>query len=489
MKYKEVRTRFAPSPTGFLHLGSLRTALYAFLFAKRNNGKMLLRIEDTDKERQVEGATEHLQEILDAMDVKYDEGPDKGGPVGPYIQSQRLSIYKEYSEKLIEKGGAYYCFCSKERLDELRESQAKRKLAPMYDKYCRNLAKEDVEKLLQTADKFVVRQALPVDKKIIFNDAVRGRVEFDSNTLDDHVLIKSDGYPTYHFAVVVDDHLMEITHVIRGEEWLPSAPKHFALYEEFGWEPPVHAHLPLILNTDKTKLSKRQGDVNVEDYLANGFLKEAIINFVALLGWHEEKSDKEIYSLNELIEAFSLERVQKSGAVFDMQKFEWLNAHYIKELPDEELIKRLVPYLETEEFWQKNPSLEILKNALKDIRKRLKKLSEIGQIIKIYFGVSEFDTNLYINEKMNITKESAKEALEQSLKILNDMPENNYNEEDTKRILIEKITDLNWKNGQLLWPMRIALTGEQFSPGVFELLEVLGKKESINRIEKALGNL
>ena len=273
MTQKQIRTRFAPSPTGFLHVGGLRTALYAYLFARQQNGKMLLRIEDTDQERLVPGATEHLQSILQEMGIDYDEGPDKGGPVGPYIQSQRLDIYKKYADELIKKRGAYYCFCTKERLDELRENQTKRKLAPMYDHHCRTLPKEDIEKNLAAKMPYIIRQAIPLDTKIVFNDLIRDRMEFDSNTLDDHVLMKSDGFPTYHLAVVVDDHLMEISHVIRGEEWLPSAPKHVALYDAFGWQAPEFAHLPLLLNPDKSKLSKRQGDVNVEDYLAKGAMK------------------------------------------------------------------------------------------------------------------------------------------------------------------------------------------------------------------------
>ncbi|MDP4008734.1 MAG: glutamate--tRNA ligase [Candidatus Peregrinibacteria bacterium] len=483
---KQVRTRFAPSPTGFLHVGGLRTALYAYLFARHNNGKMILRIEDTDRERLVPGATEHLQEVLYTMGIDYDEGPEKGGEYGPYIQSERLDIYKEYAQKLIDKGEAYYCFCTKERLTEMRESQIKRKVAPMYDKHCRTLPKEDVEKERSAGTAYVIRQAIPSDQKISFEDAVKGHTAFDSNTLDDHVLMKADGFPTYHLAVVVDDHLMEITHVIRGEEWIPSAPKHVALYNAFQWEIPVMAHLPLLLNPDKTKLSKRQGDVNVEDYLAKGYLKEAIINFIALLGWHEEKSDREIYSLSELIEVFTLERVQKSGAVFDLQKFEWINTHYIKKLPDNELIEKILPHLKKEDFWKENPDTELLTSLLPDIRTRLKTFSEISDTIKIYFRVSPYDKKMFLHEKMKVTLDMAKQALTEGIKTLEDLPENKFMEEDTKEVLLEKITSLGWKNGQLLWPMRVALSGEQFSPGVFELLTSLKKEESLNRLKAGL---
>ena len=489
MTQKQIRTRFAPSPTGFLHVGSVRAALYAFLFARHNKGDFLLRIEDTDQERLVPGATEHIQEILKQMELTYDEGPDIGGKYGPYIQSQRLDIYKKYTKELIDKGEAYYCFCTKERLEEMRESQIKRKLAPMYNKHCRTLPKDDVLSELKAGTPYVIRQALPVDKKIIFEDAVRGHVEFDSNTLDDHVLLKTDGFPTYHLAVVVDDHLMEITHVIRGEEWLPSAPKHVALYDSFGWPAPEFAHLPLLLNSDKSKLSKRQGDVNIEDYLAKGYLKEAIINFIALLGWHEEKSDREIYSMDELIEVFTLDRVQKSGAVFDLQKFEWINTHYIKELPDDKLIGYLLPYLEKEEFWEKNPNVKILQRALPDIRNRLKVLSEIGGLIKIYFAVSPHDIGMYLSEKMKVDKTMALQALQEGLNILQQIPENDFTQDTVKDALLKKVETLGWKNGQLLWPLRVALSGEQFSPGTFELLGILQKQESLKRISTAIKRL
>lgn len=483
---QEVRTRFAPSPTGFLHVGSIRAALYAYLFAKHEGGKFLLRIEDTDQNRLVEGATEHIQEILKEMGLHYDEGPDVGGDHGPYIQSQRLEHYHKYAEELIEKGEAYRCFCSKERLDEMRESQKKRKLAPMYDKHCRTLPKEDVQKHLDAGDSYVVRQAIPVDKKITFKDAVRGHVEFDSNTLDDHVLLKADGFPTYHLAVVVDDRLMEITHVIRGEEWLPSAPKHVALYDSFGWEAPVFAHLPLLLNPDRTKLSKRQGDVNVEDYLEKGFLKEAIINFIALLGWHEEKSDKEIYSMDELIKAFTLERVQKAGAVFDLQKFEWINTHYIKKLPDEELIEKILPYLKEAQYWKANPDKDLLHKILPDIRARLKTLADVAEAIKSYFVVTPYDKDMFPHEKMKVDLDLAKKALEEGVKVLKELPEEKFTEEDTKEALVSHAQSLEWKNGHLLWPMRVALTGEKYSPGVFELLSVLGKEESLKRLKEGL---
>ncbi|MEK6553252.1 MAG: glutamate--tRNA ligase, partial [Bacteroidota bacterium] len=321
---KSVRVRFAPSPTGYLHVGGLRTALYNYLFARKNNGKFVLRIEDTDRNRYVEGAVKNLISALKWCGLDFDEGPETGGKFGPYLQSQRLDIYQKYIQELIVKGDAYYCFCTHERLEALKEEQQKQKLPQAkYDKHCLSLSKSKIEENLANKIPFVVRLNVVPNQKIIFDDIVRSRVEFESNNVDDQVLIKSDGYPTYHFANVVDDHLMEISHVIRGEEWLSSTPKHVLLYDSFGWERPIFAHLPLLLNPDRSKLSKRQGDVAVEDYRAKGFLKEALVNFVALLGWNAG-DDKEFYLMNELIKNFSLERVNKSGAVFDLEKLNWL---------------------------------------------------------------------------------------------------------------------------------------------------------------------
>ncbi|MEW6654905.1 MAG: glutamate--tRNA ligase, partial [Bacteroidota bacterium] len=316
----EIRVRFAPSPTGYLHVGGLRTALYNFLFARKNNGKFILRIEDTDRNRYVEGAIENLIASLKWCGLEYDEGPDKEGRFGPYMQSQRLDLYKKLADELIEKGHAYYCFCTPERLKQLREEQEKQKLPQAkYDKHCLSLSKSDIEEKLASKIPHVVRLNVIPNQKIIFDDVIRKRVEFDSGNVDDQVLIKSDGYPTYHLANVVDDHLMQISHVIRGEEWLSSTPKHVLLYDSFGWERPTFAHLPLLLNPDKSKLSKRQGDVAVEDYRDKGYLQEALVNFVALLGWNAG-DDKEFYFIDELIESFSLERVNNSGAVFDLEK-------------------------------------------------------------------------------------------------------------------------------------------------------------------------
>jgi len=353
MSITSPRVRFAPSPTGYLHIGGLRTALYNYLFAKNQNGKIILRIEDTDRKRFVEGAVENLLKTLDWAGIDFDEGPEFSGENGPYFQSQRLDIYKKYAEELISKDLAYYCFCTPDRLKTLREKQQAQKLPQAkYDKLCLNLSKQEIDDNLNSNVAKVVRLNVNPDQKIIFDDVIRGRVEFDSNNIDDQVLIKSDGFPTYHLANVVDDHLMGITHVIRGEEWLSSTPKHVLLYDYLGWEKPVFAHLPLLLNPDKSKLSKRQGDVAVEDYRDKGYLKEALINFVALLGWNPG-DEQEFFTMEELINKFTLERVHKAGAVFNVEKLNWLNAEHLRSKPNEELLLMLKDELAKSNFKDK----------------------------------------------------------------------------------------------------------------------------------------
>ena len=324
-----VRTRYAPSPTGFLHVGGLRTALYNYLYARQQGGKFLLRIEDTDQTRKVEGAVENLIDVFDWLNIHFDEGPHVGGPVAPYIQSERLATYRAHLQKLADAGHAYPCFCTTERLDEMRKQQAQRGQVPMYDRRCRHLSKDEVTQRIAAGEPHVWRMAVPDNQTVKISDLIRGDVNFETSTIDDQVLLKSDGYPTYHLANVVDDHLMQISHVIRGEEWLPSTPKHVLLYLFFGWTPPAFAHLPLLLNSDRSKMSKRSGDVAVEEYRKKGFLPEALTNFVALLGWHP-RDDREMFSLDELVREFSLERVNKAGAVFDLAKLRWMNAEYIK---------------------------------------------------------------------------------------------------------------------------------------------------------------
>lgn len=523
-----IRTRFAPSPTGYLHVGGLRTALYCYLFAKKNKGKFILRIEDTDQERYVEGALENLIKTLNWIGLEYDEGPhldsSQTGDYGPYIQSQRTELYRKYADELIQKGQAYRCFCSKDRLEEMRDLQIKNKQAPMYDRKCCDLPQSEVQAKMEAGETFVIRQKMPYET-IKFKDLIRGNVQFDGKIIDDQVLMKSDGFPTYHLANVVDDHLMEITHVIRGEEWLPSTPKHIALYKAFEWNPPEFAHLPLLLNADKTKLSKRQGDVAVEDYIQKGYTREAIINFVAFLGWNPGKGEeKEIFSLEELTEVFSLENVHKAGAVFNLEKLDWFNWRwqketFIKEI--EELAKTIDPSVKidknskgeniytfssaefqsdfskkkaeklyekcekyiSDEIKKENPET-ILKTLLSVEEKILKDPKTIEEQIKFYFKLPEYDKELLTHEKMDVDLSRAKSSLLEAKESLGKIE--NWDEDKIKDSLMEIIEKNGIKNGQLLWPMRAALTGSQFSPGAFEVAIVLGKEESLKRIKTAI---
>lgn len=475
------RVRFAPSPTGYLHVGGLRTALYNYLFAKKNNGTFVLRIEDTDRNRYVEGAVENLIQALKWAGLHFDEGPEVGGDFGPYMQSQRLDIYKKYAEELVAKGKAYYCFCTPERLQALREEQEKQKLPQAkYDKHCLRLSKEEVEKNLAAGIPKVVRLNVEPNHTIKFDDVIREHVEFESNNIDDQVLIKSDNYPTYHLANVVDDHLMKITHVIRGEEWLSSTPKHVLLYDAFGWERPIFAHLPLLLNPDRSKLSKRQGDVAVEDYRDKGFLKEALINFVALLGWNAG-DDKEFYYMNELVESFSLERVNKAGAVFDLQKLNWLNAEHLRKKGSEELLHDLKLEIQKSKFKYQNYSDEYLRLIIEAMKERVSFVKEfIDNCTYFYEAPNEY-------EQKAIEKNWKSETPEQ-LKKLNSEFSNlsNSTKEDFEHALAKVSEDLNIGKGKLIHPLRLAVSGQSTGPGMFDLLFILGKDEVVKRIETAL---
>lgn len=499
-----LKTRFAPSPTGFLHIGGLRTALYAYLFARQNKGHFILRIEDTDQTRFVEGATESLIRTLAWAGLDYDEGPDANdpynaslsiGPNPPYIQSQRTTHYKEAVEQLLKTQHAYRCFCTMERLDQMRKDQQARKQAPMYDKHCLKRPQEEIDQLLdQKGQKipYVIRLTIPENDTLNFNDLIRGDLSFDSNTIDDQVLMKSDGFPTYHLANVVDDHAMGITHVIRGEEWLPSTPKHLYLYRAFGWQPPEFAHIPLLLNKDKSKLSKRQNDVAVEDYIQKGYLKEAVLNFIALLGWNPgEGETQEIFSLPELIERFSLEKVHKAGAVFDLERLDWFNAQYIKEMPVEELAKKITPYLEKEPWFKGNA--DTLQSAfgtrcVKSIQARIKTFSDAPQQLQpLLVETLDFDLALLENEKAKVTRDIAKTALTACHNDLSAAPADTFDsEEKLKELLTQTIARLSLKNGQVLWPLRVALSGQEFSPGAFEMAHILGKGKILQRIEQIL---
>lgn len=480
----QVRVRFAPSPTGYLHVGGLRTALYNYLFARKNNGKFILRIEDTDRNRYVEGAVENLISALKWAGLEYDEGPDIGGPFGPYMQSQRLDIYQKYAQELISQGKAYYCFCSPERLEALREEQQKQKLPQAkYDKHCLHLSKSEIAANLEKGIPKVIRLNVEPNKKIEFDDVIREHVEFDSNNVDDQVLIKSDGYPTYHLANVVDDHLMQITHVIRGEEWLSSTPKHVLLYDAFGWERPVFAHLPLLLNPDRSKLSKRQGDVAVEDYRDKGYLKEALINFVALLGWNAG-DDKEFYYIDELIEKFTLERVNKAGAVFDLQKLNWLNAEHLRKKSDNEILTLLKKELINSEYKDQpvpDEKLVLIIHAMKE---------RVNFVKDFIFSCRYFYEAPKEYEQKAIDK-NWKEDTPQLLMRLKDEFEKlvNPSKEDFEQALNRVAEELNIGKGKLIHPLRLAVSGQSTGPGMYDLLFILGKDEVIKRIETAINKI
>jgi len=501
----KARLRFAPSPTGYLHIGSLRTALFCYLAAKSLDGELILRIEDTDQKREVEGAVEDLIEILDWVGIKFNEGPDlkraatngahaneirMGGEYGPYIQSQRIGIYKKYADELIKSGKAYYCFCSQERLQKMREDQQAKKLPPRYDRCCRELTKPEIEKKLKNKEEFVIRQKMPLSGEVVVRDELRGEIKFKAEDMDDHVLIKSNHIPTYHFALVVDDHLMEITHVIRGEEWIPSFPKNILLYKDFGWQPPKFYHMPLTLNKEGGKLSKRQGDVAVEDYKKNGYLREALINFSVLLGWHP-KDDQELFTLKELEKKFKLDDMGTSPAIFDIEKLDYINGYYIRQMDLEKLVELCRPYLKdnlTKTQKHKNTKTHFIKKVVALEQERLKKLSEIGELTEFFFvDKLEYPAELLIWKKL--TSKEVKANLEKVYELLNKIPDENWTNDSIEDALITYIKAKEEKVGNYLWPMRACLTGRQASPGPFDVAEVLGKKISLNRIKEGINKL
>lgn len=481
-KKGQVRTRFAPSPTGYLHIGSLRTALYAYLFAKQNSGQFILRLEDTDIERYVEGAAKTIYSSLKWAGLEYDEGPDIGGPYGPYVQSERLEIYKKYAQELIDKGHAYYCFCDKETLEKMRQEQIAKKQAPKYDRRCFALPKTEIDTKLAANTPHVIRMKIPENRIIEFNDIVRGKISYNTNELDDQLLLKSNGYPTYHLAVVIDDHLMEITHVTRTEEWLPSTPKHILLYEYFGWEIPQWVHLPLLLNPDKSKMSKRKGDVATGDYIKKGYLPEAMINFLAFLGWNpgtpskdEAGKEKEIYSIEELLKDFSLEKVHKAGAIFNINKLNWFNQFYIKRLSENLLLKKCEPYLPEKKDFESGQIIKML-NLEKE---RAKTFSEIGEGVKFFFELPKYKKNLLIWK--NASTQEIKKSLGILCDIIKAIPNENFTKEKLQELIMPEAEKLE-NRGIILWPLRAALSGQSASPGPFEIAEILGKKEVLERL-------
>ena len=469
-----IKVRFAPSPTGFLHVGGLRTALYNYLYAKKVGGKTVLRIEDTDQSRKVNNAVENLLDSFKCFNLHFDEGPNIGGDNGPYYQSKRLSIYKANIKVLLENGSAYPCFCTSERLDNLRKKLAEEKKTIKYDRHCLGLLKEEVQSRMNT-EQYVVRMKVPEVDDVIFYDVVRDKVSIKCDELDDQILIKSDGYPTYHFANVVDDHFMGITHVMRGEEWLPSTPKHVLLYQFFNWKSPKFIHLPLLLNLDKSKLSKRQGDVAVENYLKKGYLPETVLNFVALLGWHPP-NEQEIFSLSELEKKFSLKRIHKSGAVFDIEKLNWMNSQYLMNLPLDQIAEKAKPYFNKYEFdlSDKEKYLKIVDNA----RFRVNTLAEIPAESKMFYGEI-----LPSAENSAILKtENSKTLLSQFF--IQIQSSSDLDGEGFKQLLIETGNKMGIKGNELFFPIRIALYGDSKGPDIPLIFSILGKAETIQRLEK-----
>ncbi len=482
IKVDKARTRFAPSPTGYMHIGNLRTALYAYLLTKNLGGDYILRIEDTDQERYVEGAVDLIYRTMKETGLKHDEGPDVGGDYGPYIQSDRMEIYKEYAKKLVELGGAYYCFCDKERLENMKEEQTKKGLVPKYDGHCRNLSKEEIERRLAAGEPYVIRQKIDPKGTTTFEDAVFGTITVENSSLDENVLLKSDGLPTYNFANVIDDHLMKITHVIRGNEYLSSTPKYNLLYNSFGWEIPTYVHVSPIIKESGKKLSKREGDASYEDFTNKGYLKDAIINYIALLGW-SPGGEQEIFTMDELIENFSIHGISKSPAVFDEKKLAWINGEYIRKLSMEEFEELAKPWFE--KAIKKEVNYSKLAVLMHD---RTEKFIDIVEQLDFIDELPDYDIDLYNHKKMKTNPENSLESLKEALPVLEALDE--WNEETVHNALFSLIEKLEVKNGIILWPVRVALSGKSFTPGgAIEIADLLGKEESIIRIKKGIEKL
>lgn len=479
-----VRTRYAPSPTGFMHIGNLRTALYEYLIAKSNNGDFVLRIEDTDQGRLVDGATDAIYNSLKRVGIIYDEGPDIGGNYGPYVQSERLGIYLKYAEQLVKEGKAYYCFCAKERLESLHKESSE--FSSGYDRHCRDLPEEEVKKLLSEGIPYVIRQKVPLEGSTTFTDSVFGEITVENSEIEDQILIKTDGYPTYNFANVIDDHLMNITYVVRGSEYLSSTPKYNLLYESFGWKIPTYIHLPLIMgkNDDGTisKLSKRHGATSFEGLINEGYLAESILNYIVLLGWCPE-GNQEIFSLDELIKVFDIKGISKSPSIFDYDKLRWFNAEYIRNMSLEEFTDICMPYFKkatSKEFnWSKVASI---------LQQRVTQLTQIPEMIEFLDTLPDYSQELFINKKSKTNIENSATVLENVIYELENISLWNY--DNLHDSLINLAAKLEMKNGTVMWPTRIAISGMQVTPGgAIEILEILGKDESIKRLKAGLKKL
>ena len=479
----KVRTRFAPSPTGRMHVGNLRTALYTYLIAKHEDGDFILRIEDTDQERFQEGAVDIIYRTLEKTGLIHDEGPDKDGGCGPYVQSERCrqGIYMKYAKQLIEQGDAYYCFCDKERLEGLKQVVAGKEIS-VYDKHCLHLSKEEIQANLDAGKPYVIRINMPTEGTTTFHDVIYGDITVNNEELDDMILIKSDGFPTYNFANVIDDHLMGITHVVRGNEYLSSAPKYNRLYEAFGWEVPEYIHCPLITNEEHKKLSKRSGHSSYEDLIEQGFLSEAVVNYVALLGWSPAE-DREIYSLPELVKAFDYRRINKSPAVFDIVKLKWMNGEYIKAMDPDKFYEMAKPYIQQ----TIHRDLDLRKIAGM-VQTRIEYFPDIAPLIDFFEKVPEYDPSMYRHKKMKTTEESSLTVMKEVLPVLE--AQDDYTNDALYERLLAFAQEKGYKNGQVMWPIRTALSGKQMTPaGATEILEVLGKEESIRRIQNGIALL
>ncbi len=481
----EVRTRFAPSPTGFMHLGGVRTALYAYLYARKMGGKFILRIEDTDQERYVEGATQVIYDTLKACGMQWDEGPDVGGDHGPYVQSQRKDIYLPYAEELVRKGKAYYCFCTREELDERRKAAESRGETFKYDKHCLHLTREEVRRRLDAGMPYVIRQNAPTEGESTYHDMVFGDITMPNDTLDDMVLIKQDGMPTYNFANVIDDHLMGITHVMRGMEYLSSTPKYDLLYEAFGWEIPQYIHLPTVMRDATHKLSKRDGDAYYSDYVDKGYLTEALINYLALVGWNPG-DDREFFTMDELIRAFDVKGINKAPGIFDVNKLTWFNAHYIRELPFEAYLEKVTPWFDRVfDGMERKPDYRRLAELMQG---RTEVFDRVPDMVSFLRYMPEYSDELYFNKKMKTSADTAAPVLEMVRPVLEGIDD--WREEIIHDRVMECIASSGMKNGAVLWPLRIAISGLANTPGgAFEIAYLLGKDETLHRLEAAADRL
>ncbi|MBR6696218.1 MAG: glutamate--tRNA ligase [Oscillospiraceae bacterium] len=483
MANETVRTRFAPSPTGYMHIGNLRTALFTYLIAKKSDGKFILRIEDTDQERYVEGAVDVIYNTLKACGLNWDEGPDVGGPVGPYIQSERMGMFKEYAEKLVESGHAYYCFCDKERLEEVRKIQVASRISPMYDRHCRNLSKEEINEKLKAGIPYVIRQKVPTEGTTTFHDEIYGDITVENSTLDDQILIKTDGMPTYNFANVVDDHLMGITHVVRGNEYLASSPKYNLLYEAFGWTPPKYIHVEHIMKNATEKLSKRNGDASFNDLIEKGFMTEAVVNYIALLGW-APKGENEIFTIEELINEFSIDGLSKSPAIFDPVKLKAINGAYIRKLDKADFMEKALPYIK-QTVKREDIDFALLSEVLQP---RTEIFTDIPEQVDFIDNLPEYDIAMYCHKKMKTNEETSLIALKEALPVLENISE--WTVDNIHEALFGLVEKLGVKNGYILWPVRTAVSGKQFTPGgAVEMCYILGKEDTLARIKKGIEKL